>query len=101
MSARDGFFTAGRMFALVGETSLWLRLPVPTTTALVEENRGQPLVGASIPSQLTWVAVELPPADPAELHHLVLTAHQAVRAASRRSRRDRTPARRRRSRSSA
>jgi len=101
MSARDGFFTAGRMFALLGETSLWLRLPVPATTALVEAERGQPLVAPSIPTHLTWVAVALPAADPAELHHLVLTSHQAIRSASRRSRRDRAPARRRRSRSSA
>lgn len=99
LSARDGYFTAGRMFALVGDSTLWLRLPAPTGNALLEAERGQPLVGVTIPSPLAWVAVPFDRLDGEELHDLILTAHQSVRTASRRARR--SPARRRRTRTSA
>ncbi len=99
VNAREGFFTAGRMFALVADTTIWLRLPVPTGTHVVETLVGLPLVDPPIPNGLTWVAV---PAltDPVELHDLILQSHQAVRQAGRRARRDRS-VRRRRTRASA
>ncbi|MGE0442521.1 MAG: hypothetical protein AB7L66_10045 [Gemmatimonadales bacterium] len=96
LNGRDGYFTAGRMFALVGDASLMLRLPVPASAALVETDRAVPLVDAAIPSPLTWVTVPADRLEPAELHDLALKAHQAVRAARRRARRDGTPPRRRR-----
>ena len=98
LSARDGYFTAGRMFALVGETTLWLRLPMPTSAALLEADRGQPLVETSIPTPLAWVAVPHATLGSDELHDLILTAHHSVRTVSRKGRRDRSPARRRRTR---
>jgi hypothetical protein len=95
LNNRDGFFTAGRMFALVSDTNLWLRLPTPATTALLEAERGLPVVAAPVPNALCWVSMPLANPDPAELHQLALTSHQAVRAASRQVRRSRAPARRR------
>ncbi len=94
VNAREGYFTAGRMFALVAETTIWLRLPHPTEC-------GMALVESPIPNGLTWVAVPVPATDPAELHDLILQSHQAVRLASRRARRDRSTVRRRRIRTSA
>ena len=45
LNGRDGFFTAGRMFALLSETALLLRMPVPTTEALLEADRVQSPAG--------------------------------------------------------
>jgi len=101
LSAREGYFTAGRMFALAGEATLWLRLPVPASAALLEADRGQALVGPVVPTPLTWVAVPLAEVAEEELRELVASAHQSVRASSRKSRRDRSPNRRRRTRASA
>lgn len=101
LNGRDGFFTAGRMFALLSDTGLLLRLPAPAGEALVEADRVQPLVGAPVATEPAWVEIALPVADPEELHDLVLTSHQAVRSVSRRARRDRSAVRRRRARASA
>ena len=101
LNGRDGFYTAGRMFALLSETGLLLRLPGPATEALVEADRVQALVGPPIASQPAWVELSLPPVDPEELHHLILTAHQSVRSVSRRARRHRSAVRRRRAKTSA
>jgi len=101
VNAREGYFTAGRMFALVAETVIWLRLPVPTGALIVEAAVGLPLVEPPIPNGLTWVAVPVATTDPAELHDLILQSHQAVRMASRRARRDRSTVRRRRTRATA
>ncbi len=101
LNGRDGFFTAGRMFALLSDTGLLLRLPAPAGEALVEADRVQSLVDAPVASQPAWVEVALPADDPVELHHLVLTSHQAVRSVSRRARRHRSVVRRRRARTSA
>ena len=95
MNAREGFFTAGRMFALLGDSTLLLRLPVPATNALVEADLGRTLVEPPVPAQLAWVTVPLGSRDVAELRELVLAAHQAVRTVSRR---DRSVPRRRRNR---
>ncbi len=83
MGTRDGFFTAGRMFALLGEATVWLRLPVPVARAEVE--RGHAAIGAVIPAALGWVAVDLSSTQATELPELALAAHQAVRSFSRRS----------------
>src|SRR5690606_15354347 len=91
MGVRDGFFTAGRMFALLGETTIWLRLPVPVARA--EAERGHAAIGAVVPAALGWVAVDLASSHAAELPKLALAAHQAVRSFSRRS--GSTPRRRR------
>lgn len=101
LNGRDGFFTAGRMFALLSDTGLLLRLPAPAGEALVDADRVQPLVDAPVASQPAWVEVALPADDMVELHHLVLTSHQAVRTVSRRARRHRSAVRRRRVRTSA
>ncbi len=101
VNSREGFFTAGRMFALVAETTVWLRLPVPTGAQVVETLVGLPLVDPPIPNGLTWVAVPVALTDPAELHDLILQSHQAVRQAGRRARRDRSTMRRRRTRTPA
>lgn len=101
LSAREGYFTAGRMFALAGESTLWLRLPVPASAALLEADRAHPLVGPAVPTGLTWVAVPLDNLADEELRDLIASAHQSVRAASRKARRDRSPSRRRRARASA
>lgn len=94
LGARDGFYTAGRMFALVGEGRIWLRLPGPETAALVEADRVEPLVARAIPSHLAWAAIELAQTDPTEVHDLILKAHDAVRLARRRFRSGRTLRRR-------
>ena len=101
VNAREGYFTAGRMFALVAEATIWLRLSVPTGQLVVETELGISLVEPPIPNGLTWVAVSVPTTDPAELHDLILQSHHAVRQASRRARRDRSTIRRRRTRTSA
>ena len=101
VNSREGFFTAGRMFALVAETTVWLRLPVPTGAQVVETLVGLPLVDPPIPNGLTWVAVPVALTDPAELHDLILQSHQAVRQAGRRARRARSTMRRRRTRTPA
>lgn len=101
VNAREGYFTAGRMFALVADTTIWLRLPLPTGAQVVEAELGMALVESPIPNGLTWVAVPVPATDPVELHDLILQSHQAVRQASRRARRDRSTVRRRRVRTSA
>lgn len=71
------------MFALLGEATVWLRLPVPVARA--EAERGQAAIGAVIPAALGWVAVELASNQAADLPQLTLAAHQAVRSFSRRS----------------
>ena len=100
VNAREGYFTAGRMFALVAESTIWLRLPLPTGAQVIEAEVGLRLVEPPIPNGLTWVAVPVPATDPAELHDLILQSHQAVRLAGRRARRDRSTVRRRRTRAS-
>lgn len=100
MNTRHGYFTAGRMFALVGKSMLWLRLPAPATAPLVQADRAVPLVDAAIPAVLSWVAVPPDSLEPAELHDLVLASHQAVRS-TRRSRRPRSGPRARRRRTTA
>ena len=101
LNGRDGFFTAGRMFALLSDTSLLLRLPAPAGEALVEADRVQALVGPPVATQPAWVEIPLPAPDLDEIHHLMLTSHQAVRSVSRQARRDRSAVRRRRARTSA
>lgn len=98
LNARDGFFTAGRMFALISSEQLLLRLPNRAGNPGVEDSV-EPLVGVSIPSAWCWVKVKLTEADPDELQRMVLASHDAIRRASRR--RPKSHARRRRSRSSA
>jgi len=93
LNAREGFFTAGRMFALLGEDSLLLRLSIPAGTELVESDRGRRLVEPRIPVPLTWVAVPLD-TDIDEVRRLAAESHEAIRLATRRGR-YRVPQRRR------
>lgn len=84
LNVREGFFTAGRMFALLSAENVLLRLPATTGEAVIERDQGQPLVGPEIPSGLSWVSVSLGASDPDELRRLLMTSHEAVRLASRR-----------------
>jgi hypothetical protein len=95
LHAKDGFFTAGRMFALLSDDTVLLRLP----TAGDDEEQppaGQSVVGPDPAAGLWWVSIPLPARDPDELAQLVVAAHHAVRRASRR--RPRPGLRRRRTR---
>lgn len=96
LSGREGFFAAGRMFALLGERSVLLRLPSTRLRELQARARGRPLVDDPVASPLGWVEVQLPGMAEEELGRLVAQSHEAVRLLYRRSRRGRPPARRRR-----
>lgn len=93
---REGFFAAGRMFALLGERSVLLRLPSTRLRELQARARGRPLVDDPVASPLGWVEVQLPGMAEEELARLAAQSHEAVRLLYRRSRRARAPARRRR-----
>ncbi len=84
LHAKEGFFTAGRMFALVSDESVLLRLPTPSEGALVERILGRSLGGPEIAAGLLWVSIPFPAPDSDELAQLVVAAHDAVRRASRR-----------------
>lgn len=78
LSSREGFFTAGRMFALVSGPTVLLRLPAPG-----DGSDRSPLIGSPVPAGFDWVPI--PSAiEPAELDRLVGTAYDAVRRFSRR-----------------
>jgi len=93
LNAREGFFTAGRMFALLGDESLLLRLPIRASAELVEAERGRPLIEPRIPAPLAWVAVSLD-TEVDEVRRLAAASHEAIRSANRRGR-TRMPRRRR------
>jgi hypothetical protein len=100
LNGRDGFFTAGRMFALLSPDALLVRVPAVGAGFPVEAATDGLLLGAGVPTPLVWLSVALNEADPIELEHRIGTAHDAVRAASRRERRERSALRQRRSRAS-
>jgi hypothetical protein len=100
LTNREGYFTAGRMFALLGERSLLLRLPETRRRELVARARGRPLVDEPVPSPLAWVELPLAGLDRDELTRLAAQSREAVRQLGR-SRRSRAVVRRRRRRSPA
>jgi hypothetical protein len=100
LNGRDGFFTAGRMFALLSRDALLVRLPA-ADGAPVDPEEERRVLGPAIPAALVWVRIPLDGADPTDLDYHITTAHEAVRAASRRERRERSALRQRRSRASA
>lgn len=92
---REGFFAAGRMFALLGDRSVLLRLPDARLQELMARARGRPLVDDAVPAPLSWVEVALPGLAEEELARLAAQSHEAVRLLYRRGRRGRPPTRRR------
>jgi hypothetical protein len=101
LNGREGYFTAGRMFALVSDDTLLIRLPERDSGALLDSESGRGVLGAMVPSALVWVEISLAGVDLAELRYRIAKAHEAVRAASRRARRERSALRLRRTRTSA
>jgi hypothetical protein len=99
LATREGFFTAGRMFALLDRHSLLLRLPARAGADLHARSRGRMLLGVGLPVSHSWVEISIPGTDPEDLTRLASSAHEAVRLLSRRASRNRTGARRRRARS--
>ena len=95
LAHRDGFFTAGRMFALLGERSLLLRLPERRRQELFARARGRPLIDEPVPSPLSWVDIPLAGLDRDEVARLVVQSREAVRQIGR-NRRSRALVRRRR-----
>ncbi len=83
LNAREGFFTAGRMFALLATDRILLRLATPTGEAVVERDQAQPLGDPDLAVGLSWVSVPLPASNPEEIERLLTAAHDAVRRASR------------------
>jgi hypothetical protein len=79
IQAREGFFTAGRMFALLGDDSLWLRLPPHTIAGLIQAERGHPLIEPGLPPGPSWIAIPLAETNPDEVYQWALKAHHAVR----------------------
>ncbi|MBM4185833.1 MAG: TfoX/Sxy family protein [Gemmatimonadetes bacterium] len=79
LSSREGFFTAGRMFALVSDRTVLLRLPTP---AMSHADR-EPLIGSPVAAGFSWVPLSRSTDGP-ELDRLVAEAHDAVRRFSRR-----------------
>ena len=100
LNGRDGFFTAGRMFALLSAETLLIRLPQSESGPVVNAEPGR-VMGPPIPAALVWVELSLATVDRTELRYRIAAAHETVRAASRRARRERSAQRLRRSRSSA
>ena len=94
LSAREGYFTAGRMFALLSEGTILLRLPDPSRADGADAEVAPTLIGAPVPAGLGWVSVTVDETAPDELERLVAAAHDAVRRASRRLPRSRTRRRR-------
>lgn len=78
LSSREGFFTAGRMFALVAGSTMLLRLPTPHDGA-----RRPPLIGSPVPAGFDWVPIPTT-VEPSDLDRLIGTAYDAVRRFSRR-----------------
>ena len=101
LNGREGFFTAGRMFALLSPETLLIRLPEQDTGALLDSEQGRGVLGPAIPSALVWVEIPTTGADSTDLRYRIAQAHEAVRAASRRARRERPALRLRRIRASA
>ena len=101
LNGRDGFFTAGRMFALLSADTLMIRLPQSESGPVLEAEPGRAVMGPPIPAALVWIELALATVDRTELRYRITAAHEAVRAASRRARRERSALRLRRSRSSA
>jgi hypothetical protein len=97
LSGREGFFTAGRMFALLDREFLLLRLPARAGLELADVG-GSALVDGAIPVSHPWMRIVADATEPAELSRLAAAAHEAVRLLRRRSagarRRARRPTRR-------
>lgn len=83
LTNREGFFTAGRMFALLGERSLLLRLPELRRQELFARARGRPLVDDPVPSLLAWIELPLAGLDPDEVARLAAQSREAVRQLAR------------------
>ena len=86
IQAREGFFTAGRMFALLGEDSLWLRLPAHKTIGLIPTDQVRSVLEPGLPAGPSWIAIPLAETSRDDLYQWVLEAHQAVRSGRRRRR---------------
>jgi hypothetical protein len=89
LSGREGFFAAGRMFALLDQRSVLLRLPDARGQELLARARGRPLVPGWVPAPLAWVEVSLPAIDEEELGRLAAQSLEAVRQLYRQARRRR------------
>jgi hypothetical protein len=96
LATREGFFTAGRMFALLDRNSLLLRLPARTGAEAMERAAARRLVDRGVPVPLPWIELAVAATDPAELIRLAAASHEAVRLLRRRAHRSRSAARRRR-----
>ena len=101
LNGREGFFTAGRMFALLSGETLLIRLPESESGPVLDAEPGRAILGPPIPAALVWVELPLATVDRTELRYRIAAAHEGVRAASRRARRERSALRQRRSRTSA
>jgi hypothetical protein len=101
LNGRLGFFTAGRMFALLSNETLMIRVPEHDSGPLLDPERGGGVLGFAIPSALVWVEIPVAGAEPDDLALRAARAHEAVRAESRRVRRERSAQRIRRARTSA
>lgn len=84
LSAREGFFTAGKMFALLSADTVLLRLPASTRAELALGDLATPLIGTPDPAGLTWVSMSLTETATDELLRLVVASHDVVRRVSRR-----------------
>jgi len=96
LGAREGFFAAGRMFALLDRTSLLLRLPSAAGADLLARYRARSVVGIGVPAQHSWVEVVPVDTDQQELLRLASEARDAVRRVGRGRGTGRTRPRRRR-----
>ncbi|MEZ4585121.1 MAG: hypothetical protein R2909_01815 [Gemmatimonadales bacterium] len=96
LGAREGFFSAGRMFALLDRGSLLLRLPTAAGADLLARSRASSIVGLGVPAVHAWVEVSPAGLEPDELGRLIGEARDAVRWLRRRGDPARPAGRRRR-----
>lgn len=96
LGAREGFFTAGRMFALADQRSLLLRLPPAKAADLLVRGPVRTLGGDGLPLPDAWTEFPIETTPPHELVRLAAEAHETVRLLRRRAGRGRMIARRRR-----
>src|SRR5262249_5179665 len=89
LNGGEGYFAAGRMFALLSAETLLLRWPEAGAGAVVDAEVGRAILHPGVPGPLAWVELPVGSAD-RELRYRIAAAHEGVRAASRRARRERS-----------